>query len=307
MFNWKRITALLLAVCLLGSLIACSSVPETKKFIIYDGQFSEMQIMHRMVKLLLEEYTDLEVEIKDEMAPVNLYNELKKGTSDLMNSYDGTLLTTYLHLDPSDVPEDMSLYDFANQEGEAEEVMLLGKLGINNTYALGVSQEFSKEKGIEKISDLIPLADQLVFAAEHDFFTEEGSAKYNPLVAFYGLDFKEARQIDLSLKYSAFENGDIDVMVVYATDGLNRKARLKILEDDQEFFPEYNGALLVRTGLFEKYAKAAPDLADILDRLAGILTNEDMVKLTYAVDVEDMSVTDVSRDFLVAKGLLPAS
>ncbi len=307
MFKYKKIMVLLSVIFLLGGIAACSTNTDARKLIIYDGQYSEMHIMHRLVKLLVEEYTDLQVEIKDEMAPVNLYNELRKGTSDLMNSYDGTLLTTYLHLDPADVPQDQSLYEIANQEAAKKDVMLLGRLGINNTYALGVAQEFAAEHGLENISDLVPLASDLVFGAEHDFFTEEGSAKYNPLVKFYGLEFKDARQIDLSLKYTAFANGGIDVMVVYATDGLNRKAGLKVLKDDWQFFPEYNGALLVGTDFFSKYKESAPELEEVLAKLEGLLTNEDMVELTYAVDVENKSATAVSRDFLVDKGLLPVN
>jgi len=42
--------------------------------------------------------------------------------------------------------------------------------------------------------------------------------------------------VDINLKYAAVENGNFDVTVVYTTDGLNRKANLKVLEDDQNFF-----------------------------------------------------------------------
>lgn len=284
-------------------LVACGSTKDNS-ITIYDGQFSEMRIIHQMVKLLVEKDTNLSVNIKDEMSPVNSYNEILKGSADLMNSYDGTLLTTYLHLDPSDVPQNMSLYDFANQKAEPSHVRLLDKLGINNTYAIGVSEELSKAYNLETISDLVPVADKLIFGAEHDFFTEEGSAKFNPFVKFYGLKFKEAKQIDLSLKYATIENGKIDVMVVYATDGLNRKANLKILKDDRAFFPEYNGALLVRTDLFERFKEAAPNLEQVLNQLGGILTNEDMVNLTYEVDVNGKTAPAVAEQFLKEKGLL---
>jgi len=301
----KKIISLLLIGLLVISMTACGGKEENNTIIVYDGQFSEMQIIHYMVKLLVEEKTDLTVEIKDEMAPVNLFSELTGGTSDLMNSYDGTLLTTYLHLDPSEVPEDTTLYDFVNEKGrEMEGVMLLDKLGINNTYAIAVPQDIADEYSLNTISDLAAVADQLVFGAEHDFFTEEGSAKYNPFVEFYGLEFKEGKQIDINLKYSAVESGNIDVTVVYATDGLNRQAGLKILEDDRQFFPEYNGALLVKEDFFEKYKDSAPNLEEVLAMMANIFTDEDMVNLTYQVDVEGSSVADVSKEYLQEKGLI---
>lgn len=285
------------------SLAGCGGKKEDT-ITIYDGQFSEMRIIHYMAKLLVEENTDIKVEIKDEMSPVNCYNELLKGSCDLMNSYDGTVLTTFLGLDPADVPSDTTLYDYVNSECEAKDIQLLGKLGINNTYAIGVPQAIADEHSLNTVSDLAPVADQLVFGAEHDFFTEEGSAKYNPFVEFYGLNFKEAKQIDMSLKYSAVESGNLDVTVVYATDGMNRKAQLKVLEDDQNFFPEYNGALLVRDDLFERMKDTAPNLEEVLRQLDGIFTQDDMVDLSYAVDVEERTVEEVSKEFLQEKGLL---
>jgi len=305
MMKKKRFVTGILAAMLLISLTACGSTSKEDTITIYEGQFSEMRIIHQMVKLLVEEYTDAKVTIKDEMAPANAFSELVGGSSDILNSYDGTLLTTFLHLDPSDVPDGTALYDFANKQAEEKGVRLLDKLGINNTYAIGVPQEIADQYNLNTISDLIPIADQLVFGAEHDFFTEEGSAKYNPFVAFYGLNFKEAKQIDLSLKYSAVESKSIDVTVVYATDGLNRKAQLKVLEDDLSFFPEYNGALLVRNDLFERLKDSAPNLEEVLNKLGGIFTDEDMVDLTYAVDVDGKKVEDVSKEYLQSKGLLP--
>ena len=69
--------------------------------------------------------------------------------------------------------------------------------------------------------------------------------------------------VDQGLKYTAIENGSFDVTVVYATDGLNRKVGLKVLEDDRRFFPDYNGAFLVRQEVLEEY----PELADILNQV----------------------------------------
>ncbi len=302
-----------LSVCLCAAMLlmlaGCGgSAPQAggKKdtIIIYDGQFSEMWLVHRAVKLLVEEHTDAKVEIREEMAPVNSYNTIIKGDADLMNSYDGTLLTTFLHLDPSDVPEGKNLYDFVNEEAKDEGVRLLDKLGLNNTYVLGVAPAVYEKYKMETVSDLAQVAGELVFGAEHDFFTEEGSAKFNPLTEFYGLNFKEAKQIDIGLKYSAVDSGNIDVTVVYATDGLNRKSNMKTLVDDKGFFPEYNGAVLVREALFEEMKEVAPNLEEVLNKLGGLFPSEVMTDLTYAVDVEGKDVNVVIKEFLQEKGLI---
>ncbi|WP_040195915.1 glycine betaine ABC transporter substrate-binding protein [Candidatus Soleaferrea massiliensis] len=301
----KKFAAILLSAALALSFTGCSSGDDKSTLKIYDGLYSEMKIIHQMVKQLVEQDTDLKVKIMDEMSPVNEFNELIKGNSDLLNCYDGTLLTTYLKYDPTDVPEGTSLYDFVNEKATAEkQVHLLDKLGINNTYAIAVPQEIADKYNLNTISDLVPVAGELTFGAEHDFFSEEGSAKYNPMIEFYGLKFKAGNPVDIGLKYSAVESGNIDVVIVYSTDGLNKKANLKILEDDKHFFPEYNGALLVRDDIFEKFKEAAPNLEEVLNKLSGIFTDEDMVNLTYACDVEGKSPQDVAKEFLQSKGLL---
>ncbi len=201
------------------------------------------------------------------------------------------------------MPEGTSIYDYVSQKAAAEYgITVLDQLGFDNTYAIGVPEALAEQYGLETISDLIPVAGELTFGAEQEFFTLEGSMKYNPFVEFYGLSFKEALPVDLGLKYSAIENGSFDVSVVYATDGLNRKAGLKILEDDKSFFPDYNGAFVVRQDVLEQH----PELADILNQLAGKIPTEQMAELTYQVDVVGRSVDDVARSFLTEQGLLEA-
>ena len=296
---WIPVAAILLAFCLLLPYGRGSS----GDLMLYDGDYSETQLMHHMVKMLVEDQTDLTVTIQDQMSQVNNFNALNGNnhTCDLMISYDGTLLTTFFHQDVTDVPEGMSIYDYVNQVAQEEYGMrLLEKLGFDNTYAIAVPQAIADRYGLETISDLIPVADQLTFGAEQGFFTLEGSMKYGPFTEFYGLNFHDPVSVDLGLKYTAVENGSFDVTVVYATDGLNRKVGLKILEDDKSFFPDYNGAFLVREDVLAQY----PELEGILNQLAGRIPTEQMAELTYQVDVLGRTVDDVAREFLVDQGLL---
>ena len=299
---WVPVVAILLAFCLLLPYGRGSS----GDLMLYDGDYSETQLMHHMVKMLVEDQTDLTVTIQDQMSQVNNFNSLNgdSHTCDLMISYDGTLLTTFFHQDVTDVPEGASIYDHVNQVAQEEYGMrLLEKLGFDNTYAIAVPQAITDRYGLETISDLIPVADQLTFGAEQGFFTLEGSMKYGPFTEFYGLNFRNAISVDLGLKYTAVENGSFDVTVVYATDGLNRKVGLKILEDDKSFFPDYNGAFLVREDVLEQH----PELEVILNQLAGKIPTEQMAELTYQVDVLGRTVDDVAREFLVSQGLLSQS
>ena len=293
-------------VCLLLVLVPFAG-KKPQGLLLYDGDYSETQIMTRMAKMLIEDRTGLNVTIQDQMSQVNNFNTLKGNnhSCDLMISYDGTLLTTFLGLDPKDVPAGETLYSYANAvAGERYGLRLLQPLGFDNTYAIAVSKQAAETYDLHKISDLQPVAGQLVFGAEHEFFTQEGSMKFGPFTEYYDLHFKDAVSVDVSLKYAAAEKGSFDVTEVYTTDGLNRKAGLVVLEDDKGFFPEYNGAFLIREDTLTRFAQSAPNLEETLDLLAGKISNEDMVDMTYQVDVQGRSADEVAAEFLHSHGLL---
>ena len=307
----KRILSVLIAAALSAGIFTGCSSPQYE-IELYDGNYSEVQLVHKMVELLVEDRTDIEVTIKDQMSSVLMFRELTREdpSCDIMCSYDGSVLTTHRKQGPPDVPEGVTLFDYVSEQVyDKHGIIMLDPLGINNTYCIAVPESVAEEYNLETISDLVPVAGELTFGAEHEFFAAEGTAgtmKFGPFTEFYGLKFKETFPVDISLKYTAIENGNFQVTEVYTTDGLNRKANLKVLEDDRNFFPEYNGSLLVREELFEEMADVAPDLREILGLLSGTMDNEKMTDMTYAVDVEGRTVDEVAREFLVENGLLDA-
>lgn len=302
----KKLSALLLGVLIAATLLSgCGGKKNT--VVILDGEFAEPEIVAEMAKLLIEDKTDLKAEIKDAMTPVFGFNEMNEGKIDLMLSYDGSLLVTFLKHDDSEVPEGMSTYDYAQQVAAEEcKVHLMEKLGANNTYSIAVRRETAEKYNLKTISDLVPVAGELVFGAEHKFFDEEGLIRYKPMCKEYGLEFKDGKSIDLNLKYSAIANGEIDVTEIYATDGQRMANDLVLLEDDKGFFPEYNLALLVRNDLFEEYKDTAPELEEVLNLLAGRISNDAIAQMSYEVDVNKREPKDVAREWLVEQGLLSA-
>ena len=62
----------------------------------------------------------------------------------------------------------------------------------------------------------------------------------------------------------------------------------------------------MREDLFSDFYDAAPNLEQVLELLTGQVTSEDMVELTYAVDVDGQDVAQTAHEFLVKKGLLSA-
>lgn len=291
---------LLVIMMALFFLVGCGSKADDNSIKVVDGDYAEMNLSAQMAKMLIEEYTDHEVTIVPHMAYALSFDELKRSNVDILSSYDGSLLSTFLHIDPQEVPEGMSLYDYANKMAAPVNVKMLDKWGHQNTFVAATRQDVAKEYNLRTISDLREHAPNLSFAAEHSFFEEEGTVRYKPFTKFYDLNFGKSNSIDIGLKFTGLDSGNMDVTLVNGSDGLNRKYDVFTLEDDLNFFPEYYAVYFVRMDLEEKY----PGVEDALNNIAGIFTEEKMMQMNYEVDVEGQSAEAVMRNFLVNEGLL---
>lgn len=306
MSNFKKhislgITLLLLVVVLAG----CGGSSDENEIVLLEGQFAEITILMHALGDVIEEKTDLKVEYHDSMNTVAASDAIIAEEVDIYVSYDGTLLTTILGHDPSDVPEGESLFDYSKKLGVEEKgLTLTEKFGFENTYGLAVKEDYAEANGIETISDLKEYTKDLVFGAEHEFFDEEGTMRFIPFNEHYGIEWKDSKSIDMGLKYSAIDNENIDVTMVYSTDGLNQKSELRVLEDDLNFFPEYYASFLIRDDLFEEYKDLAPELEEILLSFAGTLDNATMASMNYEVDSGDKKEEEVAKEFLEKEGLL---
>lgn len=301
----KRLAIVFILVFITGIFAGCSGDKGNDEIVIMEGPFAEKSILAYMTGMLIEEHTDLKVTYHDGMDTVPFANAVESGEIDLGLCYDGTLLTTLLGYDPSDIPKGGDLYDWTNEKGtEDRGLMLVGNLGFENTYALAVKNDFAKEKNIKTISDLKAIGKDLVFGAEHEFFDEEGTMRFKPFNEHYDMEWKDSKSMEMAYKYTAMDNGNIDVTMVYTTDGLNVKSDLLMLEDDQDFFPQYYGSLLARDTLYEEFKETAPNLEEVLTMLNGKIDNETMTQMNYEVDAEGKDPQEVAREFLIGNDLI---
>lgn len=112
-----------------------------------------------------------------------------------------------------------------------------------------------------------------------------------------------AREMEIGLMYQALRNKKVDVISGFSTDGRIKAYDLQVLEDDKHYFPPYYAAPLVRKNTLERY----PQLKSIFNRLAGKISEEEMMQMNYEVDQKKKSPRKVARDFLEGSGLKPVS
>ncbi|MFZ5823101.1 MAG: glycine betaine ABC transporter substrate-binding protein [Bacillota bacterium] len=294
------ITALALSLSLLAGCGGAKSGSSGGKVTIGSKDFTENIILGEMVAQLIEKNTDIKVERKLNLGGTKVnFDGMKNGDLDMYPDYDGTAYSVHLKHTEA-IADPTKVYDQVKKELEDKFKMTMSKaFGFNNTYALAMPRKIADENNIKTYSDLAAQSGKFVFGTTDEFMGRQADG-YTPLTKAYGFKFKDVKTMQTGLRYKAIESGDIQVMDAYATDGKLKEFDMKLLVDDKNFFPPYNGAMFIRMDTLEKN----PGLLDLINKLGGRLTDEKMQELNYLVDVKGESVDKVARDFLTKEGLI---
>jgi osmoprotectant transport system permease protein len=164
-------------------------------------------------------------------------------------------------------------------------------LGFNNTYALGMKKSRAEELGITKISDLRDHPElTLRFSNE---FMQRGDG-WPALAQRYRLPHDDVRGLEHALAYESIDKGVIDVTDLYATDAKIEKLDLAILDDDLQYFPEYNAVFVYRAALED----TAPEFVQSMRDMAGRIDPADMIAMNAAVELNGESDSQAAATFL---------
>ncbi|HEL2459732.1 TPA: ABC transporter permease/substrate-binding protein [Streptococcus suis] len=300
----KKPKTILLALLVTLFTVGASYVPmlnfSTKQLVIAGKLGAEPEILINMYKLLIEDRTDIKVEIKPNFGKTSfLYEALKSGSIDIYPEYTGTITSTLLKNSPTDLstnPEEV--YTYAKEAIlEQDGLMYLAPMAFQNTYALAVTEDYAQKNGIEKISDLAKVQQTAVAGFSLEFNDrEDGNIGLKNL---YNLQLN-VKTMEPALRYEAIKSGNVQIIEAFSTDSKVVTYKLKILEDDKQLFPPYQAAPLLTKETLKKY----PELEQVLGVLAGNISTEEMTQMNYAVDVEGKSAEQVAREYLEQEGLL---
>lgn len=294
----RIMSVIALIVCI--ALICTALFPSKKGDTIHIATkpMTEQYILGEMLDILIEQDTDLNVEITQGVGggTSNIQPAMENGEFDLYPEYTGTGWNMVLKKD-SLYTEDL----FSELQKEYEDKYSMRwtcMYGFNNTYGLVVRKEIAEQYGLETYSDLAAVADQLTFGAEYDFFEREDG--YDALCDAYGLHFGKTMDLDIGLKYQALNEGKIDVMVIFTTDGQLSASDAVVLKDDKQFFPSYLCGNVIRDEVLNSH----PELNQVFDKLTGVISDSEMAQMNYEVESEGKEPHGVAEEFLQAKGLI---
>lgn len=270
--------------------------------IIIGGKpWTEQYILPHILGQYIEAHSDYTVEYEDGLGEVSILTPaLEQGDIDLYVEYTGTGLKDVLKQESEPGQSSEEVLERVREGYEEElDATWLEPLGFENGYTLA----YSKDKGYDAstYSELaeISQSEDMSFGAPHPFYERQGDG-FDDMIATYPFEFSATDSFDPAIMYEAVNNGEVDVIPAFTTDSRIGLFDLQTTEDDMSFFPKYDAAPVVRMDTLEEY----PELEDLLNELAGQISEEDMLAMNARVDVDQDQPQDVARDFLIEKGLI---
>jgi osmoprotectant transport system permease protein len=217
------------------------------------------------------------------------WDALLAGEIDLYPEYTGTLLQEILRDLPAsgDPAAELAALRAALQ---ARGVGLIGPLGFNNTYAVGMREADAAKLSARAISDLTRHP-TLRFGFSNEFMNRRDG--WPGLAAHYRLPQTDVRGLDHDLAYRGLADGSLDATDLYATDAEIRRYGLRVLGDDRAFFPSYQAVLLHRLDA----ARERPGVFAALAQLSGRIDAPAMTAMNARVKLEHVAEADVAAAF----------
>ncbi len=277
-----------------GSMVVVSKESQTATsgvVRIGSKNFTEQLILAEMMAQAIEQNTDLTVERQFNLGGTMICHEaMVAGELDVYAEYTGTGLVSVLN---APVPTGETVLDVVRREyGSRFGIEWLQPFGFNNTYAISVRRDDATKNGWTSISDVSKASESLRAGFTAEF--SERSDGYPGLKEAYNLRFREIRDLEPALMYSAAANDEVDVICAFATDGRILKHDLVLLSDDRRFFPPYHAVPTIRHEFGQRY----PKVRETLEMLAGSMTDRQMQELNRRVDIDQEPVAIVAADFL---------
>jgi len=284
----QRTGMMLLGFCaLLVSTIssAATSADESASITVGSKVFTESVILGEMLRHLVRQ-TGIETHHQRQLGGTRvLWNALLSGEIDAYPEYSGTLIQEIM------ARENLKTEAELKQALTARGLRMTPALGFNNTYALGIKAELAERLEIQTLSDL-KSHPELVLGFSNEFMDRADG--WPGLQQRYLLPQQNVQGLDHDLAYRGIASDTLQVIDLYTTDAEIAYYKLRVLEDDLNYFPVYNAVILYRADIEQR----APEVAAMFNRLAGRIDAPTMSAMNARVKLNGEPESAVAADFL---------
>lgn len=275
-----------------GLLWGCQSKAD-KTIVIGSKNFTEQLILAELIAQHIESTTDLTVDRKLNLGGTFVCHEgIKSGELDLYPEYTGTAYSAILKL-PAQSDAQAIFSEVKAEYDQQFDLSWSEPLGFNNTFAMVVRGADAEKYQLKTLSDLASVSPEWTAGFGYEFVERDDG--FPGLAETYGLEFAEApKTMDLGLIYRALADKQVDVVAGNSTDGVLSRLDFVILEDDKQYFPPYEAAIVMRNETLEVY----PELEKAVSQLAGAISEAEMQEMNDRVDSGGEDIKVVVKEFL---------
>jgi osmoprotectant transport system substrate-binding protein len=229
-----------------------------------------------------------------------VFPALESGQIDMEVDYLATLLA---HVDKSATgsTDPKQTATTLQKALDAKKLTVLDYAPAVDQNGIVVTKATADKHKLSKISDLAPVASQLVFGGPPECPTREFCAI--GLKNVYGITFKEFKPLDTGgpLTFTALKGGQIDVALLFTSDARIAAEGFVLLEDDKHLQLSDNVAPVVRN---EYLSKAGDDFKKLINSIAPKLTTAELTALNKSADIDKKDPKDIAKEWLKKQGLI---
>ncbi|BAS11253.1 carnitine transport binding protein OpuCC [Arthrobacter sp. Hiyo4] len=300
----KYLTGITLAAAAALALTACGGDPmsssntqaaaSSDSIIVGSADFPESQLIAKIYAEALKS-KGVQVTEKPSIGSREVtIPALKDGSIDLMPEYGGALLQ-YLDSATKAVSSEEVAKELATKVPAG--LTMLTASEAEDKDVLAVKKETAEKYNLKSISDLQPVAKELVLGGPPEWKTRLNGVA--GLKSVYNLEFKEFSALDAGgpLTLNALLSGQVQVADIFSTDPALTANNLVALEDDKNLFLSENIVPVIN----EK--KSTATVKEVLDKVSAALTTEDLIEMNGRVaKFEDIG--QIAQDWLKSKNLV---
>src|SRR5687768_17749129 len=221
---------------------------------------------------------------------------LERGLVEFVPEYSGSALTFVTKGEAAPTADEGATYRDLRSALEGRGIIALAPAPAQDKNGIVARAETAMRFGLTTISDLVPAASQLVFGGPPE--CPERPLCLLGLESTYGLKFEDFRSLDAGgpLTVAALEDGEIDVALMFSTQGIIADKGWVTLEDDKGLQPAENIVPVIRSEVL------TDEIAEVLDGVSAKLTTEEMTELNRRVDVDKEDPETVAAEWLADNG-----
>jgi osmoprotectant transport system substrate-binding protein len=220
---------------------------------------------------------------------------LERGLVEFVPEYSGSALTFVTKGEAAATADERTTYRDLRSALEDRGIIALAPAPAQNKNGVVAGAETAMRFDLTTISDLAPAASQLVFGGPPE--CPERPLCLLGLESTYGLKFREFVPLDSGGPFTvqALAQGQVDVGLLFTTDGAIDANGLVLLEDDRSLQPAENVTPVVRAEVVDRFGD---EFVGLVNAVSAELTTDDLRDLNASVSIEGERAKDVAAGWL---------